>query len=195
MIAGAFASHLRGALCRLLVLLSLVAVTPANAELAVTDPWILIDTQARTLSVFSDNMLLDRFDNIALGRGGTAADKLRDDGTTPLGSFHIDRIKLNSPFLYFFGIDYPRPEHAKRALDAGRIGDKDYRRILAAFKKNKSPPQDTPLGGHLGIHGIGPGNKVIHDEFDWTQGCVALSNDQIERLLQWIYIGMRVEVR
>ncbi len=171
------------------------AAGAAPADGPMPDPWILVDTKTRTLSVFSDSVRVERFDNIAIGRGGVSVDKVRDDGTTPLGTFHIDHINLNSPFLTFFGFDYPRPEDARRALQAGRIDAGVYRRIVAAFKKNTPPPPDTPLGGQLGIHGLGPGDRRIHSKFDWTQGCIALTNEQIERLSQWVYLGMRVEVR
>jgi L,D-transpeptidase catalytic domain len=178
------------------LLLCVVALSEtAHSGDAVAAPWILVDTKTRTLSVFSDNIKVERFDNIAIGRGGVSADKVRDDGTTPLGTFHIDHINLNSPFLTFFGFDYPRPEHARRALAAGRIDAEAYRRIVDAFKKHTAPPQDTPLGGQLGIHGLGSGDRRIHNKFDWTQGCIALTNEQLERLSQWVYLGMRVEVR
>jgi hypothetical protein len=167
----------------------------AGAEKAVTDSWLLVDTETHTVSVFRDEVLLERFDNVAIGRGGSSADKMRDDGTTPLGTFHIDRINRNSRFLVFFGFDYPSPEHAWRAFDSGRIDAEDYRRIIGAFRENQSPPQDTPLGGQLGIHGLGAGDPRIHDGFDWTQGCIALTNEQVKRLSHWVHLGMRVEVR
>ena len=97
--------------------------------------------------------------------------------------------------MLFFGIDYPRPEHAERALEAGRINEGDYQRILLASQRRESPPQDTLLGGHIGIHGLGAGDRRIHEGFDWTQGCIALTNAQVIRLSRWIFHGMRVEVR
>jgi len=181
--------------CGLLVLTSALLTGSARAGDAVVDPWILVDTKARTLSVFSDKLRVVRFKNIAIGRGGVSTQKVRDDGTTPLGTFHIAYIKLNSPYRLFFGIDYPGTADARRALETGRIDLDVYRRIVAAFKKHKLPPQDTPLGGQLGIHGLGGADKDIHSKFDWTQGCIALTNNQIETLSQWVYLGMRVEVR
>lgn len=167
----------------------------AGAEHSGSSPWILVDTSTRTLSVYRHDRLLDRFHNVAFGRGGLAEDRVRGDGTTPLGIFHIDRIKRSSRFLLFFGIDYPRPEHAQRAFEAGLIDEEDYRRILDASQKHQSPPQDTPLGGYIGIHGLGAGDRRIHEGFDWTQGCIALTNAQVLRLSRWIFPGMRVEVR
>ena len=159
------------------------------------EPWILVDTKRHTLSVFRDEKLVDRFHNIAIGRGGFTADRMRGDGTTPLGTFQIDRIRPSSRFVTFFRIDFPRPEHAQRAFDAGRIDSRDYRRILAAFERDRSPPQDTPLGGQLGIHGLGAAHERVHGALDWTQGCIALTNTQIKRLSRWVHLGMRVEVR
>jgi murein L,D-transpeptidase YafK len=159
------------------------------------DSWILVDARAQTLSVFRGDELIERFDNIAIGRGGLSSNRTRGDGTTPSGTFHIDRIRRSSRFVLFFGIDFPRPEQARRALDRGRVDDHDYRRIVAAFERNESPPQDTPLGGQLGIHGLGTAAQAVHDAFNWTQGCVALTNVQIKRLSKWVYLGMRVEIR
>jgi murein L,D-transpeptidase YafK len=167
----------------------------AHAGNSLAELWILVDTGEHTLSVFRGEQVLHRFDDVAIGRGGASADRERGDGSTPLGTFHIDRIHASSRFLLFFGIDFPRPEHARRAFDAGRIDAEDYERILAAYEANRPPPQDTPLGGQLGIHGLGPSDQRVHEAFNWTQGCIALTNAQIKRLSRWIHLGMRVDVR
>lgn len=189
--------RLRGTLRSILILWTGVVILQGSASAGkpVSDPSIVVDTSTHTLSVFRDGRMVDRFDNVAIGRGGFSSDRMRGDGTTPLGTFHIDRVNFNSRFRYFFGIDYPRPEHARRAFDAGLIDVEDYGRILMAFERKKSPPQDTPLGGQIGIHGLGAGDKRIHEGFDWTQGCIALTNEQVARLSRWIFVGMRVEVR
>jgi murein L,D-transpeptidase YafK len=159
------------------------------------DTWILVDTKSETLSVFRGGELVQRFHGIAIGRGGLSTDRTRGDGTTPLGTFHISRIHPSAQFELFFGIDFPRPEQARRAFHAGRIGPTDYERILAAHERNRPPPQETALGGALGIHGLGNGSKRVHEALNWTQGCIALTNQQIHSLSQWIQLGMRVEVR
>jgi murein L,D-transpeptidase YafK len=167
----------------------------ARAGFPARDAWILVDTKSETLSVFRGDQPVQRFHSIAIGRGGLSADRTRGDGTTPLGTFHINRIHPSAQFELFFGIDFPRPEHARRAFHAGRIGPRDYERILAAYERNRPPPQDTALGGALGIHGLGNGSKRVHEALNWTQGCIALSNQQIQSLSRWVYLGMRVEVR
>ena len=167
----------------------------ADAGKPSAESWILVDTQEQTLSVFRGERVLQRFEQVSIGRGGSSASRVRGDGTTPLGTFRIDRIHPSSRFLLFFGIDFPRPEHAQRAFEAGQIDVVDYERILAAFEEDRSPPQDTPLGGQLGIHGLGAGDESVHDTLNWTQGCIALRNEQIRRLSRWVRLGMRVEVR
>jgi murein L,D-transpeptidase YafK len=166
-----------------------------HAEHPSHDEWIFVDTETHTLSVFRNGNLVERFRNISIGRGGASIDRVRGDGTTPLGTFRINRIHPSSRYVLFFGIDFPRPEHARRAFDAGRIDADDYERILAAFARGEPPPQNTPLGGQLGIHGLGEGSRQVHAALNWTQGCVALTNAQIRRLSRLIHVGMRVEVR
>jgi lipoprotein-anchoring transpeptidase ErfK/SrfK len=51
------------------------------------------------------------------------------------------------------------------------------------------------LGGHIGIHGVGRGDLRIHQQFDWTQGCIALTNEQIEQLQNLVRVGDRVVIQ
>jgi hypothetical protein len=56
------------------------------------------------------------------------------------------------------------------------------------------PPQNTPLGGFLGIHGIGRGDIRIHRAFHWTQGCVAVTNEEMNALAHWIREDTRIVI-
>jgi len=49
------------------------------------------------------------------------------------------------------------------------------------------PPQNTKLGGEIYIHGGGAGT-------DWTQGCVALADDDIKELFDSIPVGTTVRI-
>jgi lipoprotein-anchoring transpeptidase ErfK/SrfK len=157
--------------------------------------WILVDTGERTLLIMQGHSQVHRYENISIGRAGTTPDKRRSDDKTPLGSFRIARMTTNTPFHRFFGLDYPTLAHAERAHLAGVIDQRQYRDIRRAAKAGKLPPQSTPLGGYIGIHGIGAGDPAVHDDLNWTNGCIALTNAQIDDLAQWIRIGMRVIVR
>lgn len=156
--------------------------------------WIDVDTTAHTLTVMQGDVVQVTFENVAIGRFGTTRFKRTKDDKTPLGKFRIGWINDNSRYYRFFGLDYPNRETAKRALDEGRITQETWLSILKAINKGKTPPQNTPLGGYIGIHGIGPGDKEIHDQFNWTNGCVALTNEQIDQLSQWIMLGVMVNI-
>lgn len=166
------------------------------ASLASADPtpWLLVDTSARNLFVIQDGITRETFRNISVGRGGVADERYRGDYKTPRGEFRILWVNRNSSFRIFFGLDYPNVDYAKKALHAGRIDFDTYLNILWSLSRNRVPPQDTELGGFIGIHGLGRADPAIHRVADWTEGCIALTNEQIDRLTQWIQVGTRVVI-
>ncbi|MDX1604976.1 MAG: L,D-transpeptidase [Candidatus Competibacterales bacterium] len=174
-------------LCLLAVLLG-----PASAA---AEPWLLVDSRAGILRVMDSDGVRARFENPAFGVAGVGIKQRRGDGVTPRGTFRVAWINPRSRFRLFFGLDYPNREHATLALHDGRIDPPTYRRIVDALEAGRTPPQDTPLGGAIGIHGLGGGDPWIHANLDWTDGCVALDDAQIDALRHWIRPGMRVEIR
>lgn len=172
------------------LLSSPLAIATENDEL-----WIRIDTAEKILSVMQGRQVLQSYDSLSLGRGGTTRDKMQGDEKTPLGEYHVSRISYDSRFYLFIGLDYPSYEQAERAFKAGIIGKKQYSMIRYSLSHKQEPPQQTALGGYIGIHGVGNGDKQIHETINWTNGCVALTNAQVDDLETWIYIGMRVVIR
>ncbi len=166
-----------------------------GAVLADEAPWLRVDTRAGMITVLQGGRVLQTFDGISIGRGGVAESRRRGDQTTPLGEFRIAWIKERSDaFRRFYAFDFPRREDALRAWHDGRIDEAAYRSILHAHASGVPPPQDTPLGGYLGIHGLGDADPWIHRHFHWTEGCIALTNEQIDSLGQWMADGTRVVV-
>jgi hypothetical protein len=133
---------------------------------------------------------------VALGSSGAGLKFARGDNKTPLGVFRVGWINDHSRFKKFIGLDYPNLDYAEQALREHRIDRLTYERIRAAWVNGRTPPQDTPLGGQIGIHGIGFGDPSVHSAgINWTSGCVALDNGQIDALRPWVRVGMRVEIR
>ena len=157
--------------------------------------WIDVDTSTHTLSVMQGNAIQTVFKNVAIGRYGTTWSKMTKDDKTPLGRFRVGWINEKSRYYRFFGLNYPNLDTAKRALDENRITEETWLSILEAKNMGKTPPQNTPLGGHIGIHGIGRGDQEIHHEYNWTNGCIALTNEQIDQLGKWIKPGILVNIR
>lgn len=160
------------------------------------DPSVLIDTKMFSLTVLSaSNRPLARFHNIALGRGGVSDIHLAGNATTPLGTFHIAWINPRSRFRIFFGFDYPTRSNGARAFALGILDQTDYEAILRAHSHGYLPPQNTVLGGQLGIHGIGDGSPEIQRNVNWTNGCIALRNEDAIALAKWVHVGTKVVIR
>lgn len=177
-------------LCLLLFILSFQAVADSNPGL-----WLLIDTEQEQLFIKYNKTTLKVFENIAIGRGGKAKRRIRDDGKTPLGDFEIAWISPKSQYHMFFGLNYPNLERIETAYRVGEIDRRTYYKVWDALAAGEVPPQDTQLGGHLGIHGLGGKSPEVHQRYNWTQGCIALTNPQIEELASWVTIGTKVIIR
>jgi murein L,D-transpeptidase YafK len=178
-----------------LAILALVFLAAGRSAAAQgNDTWILVNTGNLTLTVLEGSTVRRTYKKISIGRAGTTTDKKQGDNKTPLGEFRLVRIAPKTLFHRFFGLDYPTVGHAERALQAGTIGQEHYVSIRRAFQAGDIPPQATPLGGYLGIHGVGEGDPAIHADFNWTHGCISLTNQQIDDLSTWVHIGMRVVV-
>ncbi len=175
-----------------LSLLTVLCSTPACCDELV---WILVDTPTATLSVMRGEEAVVRFTSISIGREGTAWHRLKGDNKTPLGVYRISWIEPHSPFHRFFGLNYPTLPQAYWARDRGHINERGYQRILAARRARSRPPQDSALGGNIGIHGVGKGDPWIHAHLHWTNGCIALTDAQIDQLSMWIHEGTQVIIR
>ena len=160
-----------------------------------SEPWLLVDTRELTLTVMQGEQPAMTLHNIAIGRYGSTADKRRGDKSTPLGRFRITKIQHKSDFHRFIGLNYPGVERAEKGYREGVIDQPELRAILAAHRRGEPPPQHTALGGNIGIHGLGQGDLRLHQTMNWTRGCIALTDEQVDSLLSWARTGMTVEIR
>ena len=163
----------------LIIIFILLLSLSAHAK---DDIWVLIDTQKLVLEVKLADITLVKFSNISIGRNGSGFKRKRGDDITPKGTYKIAWINRKSQYHLFFGFNYPSKENAQQALEKGLLDKKSYAKIIKAHKNNQVPPQNTPLGGLIGIHGLGRGDKKIHKMINWTHGCIALTDEQINNL-------------
>jgi len=169
-------------------------MTPA-LSMAAPDVWLLIDTQTRNLEIKKGDETVEVLEHVVIGRKGAGQKQHRGDDITPLGNYRIGWINDKSSFKKFFGLTYPSVEQAEVALQKGQIDPSTYDAIQSAHSNGSVPPQNTVLGGQIGIHGLGSGSLSVHEFFDWTHGCIALTNDQIDRLSQYVEKGTLVTVK
>ncbi len=157
-------------------------------------PWIMIDTHREALLVMVGDRIEQEFAGISVGRGGTAELRFQGDGRTPRGVFHVGWINEKSKFHLFFGLDYPNIDHAERAYQRNKIDYQTFRQISSSVIQGETPPQDTALGGYIGIHGLGQKDPKLHKKLNWTDGCIALTDEQIDQLARWVDVGTRVVI-
>ena len=147
---------------------------PARPEAPIASPVerILIEKSARRMTVWQREGGPRRF-RIALGFSPDGDKSRQGDGRTPEGRFRIDRLNRQSAYHLSLGLDYPREHHR----EAARRGGYDP-------------------GGDIMIHGqpnqIPEGYRV---KGDWTAGCIAVTNAEIEEIFAHAAIGTEVEIR
>jgi murein L,D-transpeptidase YafK len=162
---------------------------------AYDDIWLLVDTNALKIEVKRGEQTIDIIEGIAIGQAGAGHKSHRGDNITPYGEYRIGWVGERSSFHRFFGLNYPSVQDADDALRQGVIDRFTYSDIINAHMVNQVPPQNTPLGGRVGIHGLGSASLKIHQSMNWTHGCIAMTDQQIDHLSQWINTGTLVKIK
>lgn len=165
--------------------------TLGGAAVAVAD-----DGAGVTLRVFKqrhemvlvDNYQLVRKFNVALGRSPVGAKIVRGDNRTPEGRYYVCEKNANSQFRRFLGLSYPNREDADRAFAHRLITANEWGEIFFANLQRGTPPWSTALGGRVGIHGQSGRDMT----FDWTEGCIAVTDADIDYLYETVPIGTPV---
>lgn len=161
------------------------AAKQAGVAWPLRDVWVHIDKSDHQLTLHSGETVVKRY---RAGFGDPAGDKTQQgDRKTPEGTFRVVTRNPKSRFHLFLGLSYPMAEDAERGLDAGLISAHQARLIKEAEAAGRQPPWNTPLGGAIGIHGEG-------GDSDWTLGCIAVDNDEIEELWGVVKMGTKVVV-
>ena len=167
-------------------------------QIAGAAPYIVeINKSDRTLVVKQDEEVI-RYYSIAHGRGGKGTKIRAGDNKTPIGTYRAIDFKSNSKFHFFIQLNYPNPLDAWRGYRNEVISAAEFKQIVLAYKRKSLPPQNTGLGGYIGIHGIGwttDEKSRIHEAYNWTEGCIAVTNEEINELRKYISLGTKVVIR
>lgn len=154
--------------------------------------WVRIDLHDREMAIYQGRTRVASIPHVAIGNSGATRLRLKGSRMTPLGEFKIERINRKSQFNTFYGINYPTQEVVEEALSRGLITPREYRRFLRDKQRTQLTPADTRLGGHIGIHGLGQRDARIHRRYDWTDGCLAIENKDLEKIGPWLRRGTKV---
>ncbi len=135
---------------------------------------IVVEKSARRLSIFANGKELKTY-RVALGRNFIGPKREEGDMKTPEGIYKIDGRNPQSSFHLALHTSYPSDEDNARAAERG-----------------------LPAGFDIMIHGIQNGLGWIgafHRRHDWTAGCIALTNEEIEELWRVTPDGTTIEIR
>ncbi|HEX8352792.1 MAG TPA: L,D-transpeptidase [Pyrinomonadaceae bacterium] len=155
-------------------------------KLPLARPRAVVEKGARRLRLYAGGELV-RVRRVALGFE-PAGDKVKQgDGRTPEGEFYVCMKNGRSKFHLSLGLSYPNEEDAARGLRDGLITKAAAASIVRAVRAGRCPAWNTALGGEIFIHGGGASG-------DWTFGCVALENPEIEELFAALPAGTPVQI-
>jgi len=135
---------------------------------------ILVEKSARLLSIFRDGQKLKSY-RVALGRNPVGSKEQEGDMKTPEGVYTIDSRNPQSAFHLALHVSYPSDEDNARAAQRG-----------------------VNPGFDIMIHGIQNGGGWIgafHRWHDWTAGCIAMTDEEIEELWRVTSDGTPIEIR
>jgi murein L,D-transpeptidase YafK len=128
-----------------------------------------VDKSDHTLIVFNGLEEIARY-KVSFGRlAGSGPKRRKGDRKTPEGPYTISERKANSQFHLALRLSYPNPEDVKYAESKG-----------------------WHPGGDIMIHG-GTGTK-LYRRGDWTLGCIAVTNSEIEEIWRLVPVGTPVNI-
>ena len=168
----------------------------SEEDLPANEAWIFVDKSERRMVVQNGRGYHETF-RVALGFEPVGDKELEGDGRTPEGEFYVCHRIRHDRFHRFLGLSYPSPEDARRGETLGLLMPIEIRAIRRAFRQRTMPPWRTALGGNVGIHGYGRrrDRERRHAEGeDWTDGCLAVTNEEIEAIYGRVRVGTRVVI-
>ncbi len=135
---------------------------------------IVIIKSERSLTLFHQGKVLKTY-KVALGHEPQGPKVRIGDNKTPEGLYTIDSRNAHSQFHLSLHISYPNAEDRARAKKLG-----------------------VNPGGDIMIHGIPPAYAylgALHRQTDWTLGCIAVTDPEIEEIWSMVPVGTVVEIK
>jgi murein L,D-transpeptidase YafK len=135
---------------------------------------VIVEKSKRTMTLLKQDREVRTY-KIALGRDPVGPKVRQGDNRTPEGVYYVDYKVRNSSYHRALHLSYPNPDDVERARALG-----------------------VPPGGSIMIHGMNPDKTWMGDVqylFNWTNGCIALTNREIEEVWDLVSPWTPVEIR
>lgn len=130
--------------------------------------FVVVDKTARRMQLFHNNTVLKTYD-ISLGFAASGPKQFEGDGKTPEGLYYIDRRNPRSRYHLSIGISYPNEAD-----------------IAFAESQGKKPGGEIFIHGKSGFRGSNKG--------DWTAGCIAVTDRQMEDIYAMVKDGTPIRI-
>jgi murein L,D-transpeptidase YafK len=157
-----------------IIAVAVFAAAPLRADKPAQADRIVVLKSQRTLALLHNGKQLKSY-KVALG-GDPLGPKMRQgDNKTPEGVYTIDSRNAHSQFHLALHISYPNAVDRERSRQLG-----------------------VDPGGDIMIHGLPPQWASIgaaHRRSDWTLGCIAVTNAEIDEIWALVPVGTRVEIK
>ena len=158
---------------------------------------LIVDRKTYTLSIYEDEILVKSY-RASFGRMINRPKIKAGDGATPVGEYRICSIDTAVTYYKFFKINYPSLNDAVEALKKGWISQREFNDIKFQYYYENCTQFHRILGGNIGIHGIGRFNYILKNlpfVFNWTDGSIALCDEDIDELYSIIKVGTKVVIK
>lgn len=143
---------------------------------------ILVSKEQKKLFLFQNDVLIRSYD-VAFGRDPFGHKLMEGDNKTPEGKYIIDFKKKESEYFRALHVSYPNKNDIERTR-----------------KFSESKGLEISPGGDIMIHGL-PNDenlrslvKLGHPLINWTRGCIAVTNEEIEEIYQLVPVKTEVEI-
>jgi murein L,D-transpeptidase YafK len=162
----------------LMLILSLCATLPLAGQ-AVSAPAtkadrIVIVKSTRTMTLMNGGKVLKTY-KVALSAHPIGGKERVGDDKTPEGLYTVDWKNAQSKFHLALHVSYPNAADRERAKKLG-----------------------VDPGGEIEIHGLGAGfgwMGALHRQKDWTAGCIAVTNEEIDEIWKLVAVGTPIEIK
>lgn len=158
---------------------------------------IMVDRRNYKLDLYSDTTKVKTY-SVVFGRNSNPIKLSKDDYITPVGEYYICRIDTDNVYYKKLFLNYPNQKDAAEALRENIITHTEFMNISNSIKNYGCSYPTTELGADIGIQGTGEYNIIFKNlpfVFNWTNGSIALSNENIDELLSVISIGTKVTIK
>ncbi len=163
---------------------------------ALSNPNIIISRKNYTLSLYEDTVLIKNY-HASFGKNVNTPKTLANDFSTPVGTYQICSIDKTPKYYIKLKLNYPNINDITEALRKNLITQQEFDQLKFEFYYDDCPELETPLGNDVSIHGIGEYNFIFRNlpfVYNWTDGSIALSNEDIYELSSVVSKGTKVVI-